>query len=310
MNIVEAYIKFKGQLLIFISGLSGCGKLSLAKNIARDFKLKLIDQFDYYKTNYDVTVSLPDGTTLINWYTDDAVDWNKFNEDIDKFKNNGLLVVGFSLPEDKITSIPDYHLHLNASKQVCMEKRKTFLENHKDKYEEEYKLIGTQTEKLKMNQLIFPYYLESIRKSKINKFINITPKQTEHSDQIIMSDDEIYDEAYNIIITFIKNYLYAPVNETSTETTKTPKVSQVSKTKKLYKKNSNGNEQKHRQDSKNEKFQRTTDSTTSATFELSEPDYIYDDKQNMDMVSALDDDFTEYDDGDGPIVALAPEPEQ
>ena len=34
MNIVEAYIKFKGQLLIFVSGLSGCGKSTIGKKIA------------------------------------------------------------------------------------------------------------------------------------------------------------------------------------------------------------------------------------------------------------------------------------
>jgi uridine kinase len=54
MNIVEAYIKFKGQLIIFISGLPACGKLILAKTIQTDFSLKLLNQFDYYKEDYKV----------------------------------------------------------------------------------------------------------------------------------------------------------------------------------------------------------------------------------------------------------------
>ena len=279
MNIVEAYIKFKGQLLIFVSGLSGCGKLALGKSIEKDFKLKLIDQFDYYKKDYDVTVSLPDGTKLINWYSDDAVDWDKLNDDIDKSKLKGLVVVGFSLPENKVR-VPDYHFHLNAPKQLCVEKRKTFLENNKEKHEEEYKLIGTQTEKLKMNQLIFPYYLESIKNSKINKFINI-----KQGDDKFLTEDEIYDEAYDILINFIRDFLYTP-NATSSDNTKTPKVTHVSKPKKEF-----------------SKFQRTDDESTSASFELGDSDYIYDDKENMDMVSSLED-TDDYEENDGPIVAI------
>ena len=113
MNIVEAYIKFKGQLIIFISGLPACGKMRLAKTIHKDFNLKLIDQFNYYKEDYNVTTQLKDGTTLINWYTDDAIDWSHLNEDIEKFKTEGLIVVGFSLPDDRVTLKPDYHIHLN-----------------------------------------------------------------------------------------------------------------------------------------------------------------------------------------------------
>ena len=49
MNYIEAYIKFKGQLVVFISGLSGCGKTKISKKISNSFKIKLIDQNKYYK---------------------------------------------------------------------------------------------------------------------------------------------------------------------------------------------------------------------------------------------------------------------
>lgn len=271
MNIVEAYIKFKGQLLIFISGLPGCGKLTLAKKIAQDFKLKLIDQFDYYKKDYDVKVTLPDGTIVINWYTDDAVDWDKFNKDLNEFKKEGLIVVGFSLPEDKIKTNIDFHIHLNISKQVCMDKRKIFLEKHKDKYEEEYKLIGTPVEKLKMNQLIYPYYLDSTKKSKINKFINMTT----------MTDEQVYDDAFDKIVAFIQEYLYQSSSQTPTDATpRTPKVSHVSKT-----------------------TQTQTDESISGSLELLDrPKYSaeIDENINLNMISALSDP-DDFDEGDGPI---------
>lgn len=265
MNIVEAYIKFKGQLLIFISGLPGCGKLSLAKNICRDFKIKIIDQFDYHKKGYDIETNLSDGTQVVNWYSDEAIDWDRMNEDIEKFKKDGLIVVGFSLVENKITSAPDYHVHLNIAKQLCMDRRKEFLEKHKDKeeYKEEYKLVDTQTEKLIMNKLIYPYYLESIPKSKINKFINLNNTD----------DDQVYDIAFEALIDVINKFLQAkdkPINDV----TKTPKVTDVTKTDSL--------------------------DTISASFELLEkPIYSYDDE--LDMLNKYND---EEDDGQIKFVSL------
>ncbi len=263
MNIIEAYIKFKGQLLIFISGLSGCGKSTIGKKIAKDFKLKLIDQFDYYKKGHDTKFTLPDNTTIINWYMDEAVDWDNFNKDIDEFKKNGLVVIGFSLPEDKIIAEHDFHIHLNISKQVCMEKRKAFLEKYKDKYEEEYKLIGTPVEKLKMNQIIYPYYIESTKKSKINKFANMNTQ----------TDDEAYNDIFNVLVKFISDYLYQP--KTNADPTKTPKVtdsvSQVT-------------------DSVSKVTNITTDNTDSisASLELmDEPKYVYDQSDDLDMVTYL-----------------------
>ena len=268
MNIIEAYIKYKGQLIILISGLPACGKLNLAKTIHKDFNLKLINQFDYYKKGYNKTITLHDGTTLINWYTDDAVDWEKLNKDIDENKDNGIIVVGFSLPADKITSNVDFHIHLNISKQACMDKRKAHVEKHKDKHPQEYKILGTPLEKLKMNKLIFPYYLESVKKSKIQKFINMMDK----------SDAEIYDIAFNYIIDFIEDYLY-PDSTQSNTTEKTPKVTKI--TKKPY--------------------TQTEPESISMTGELlDKPEYLYD--KELDMVTELSDP-EDYDaeKGEGPI---------
>ena len=269
MNIVEAYIKFKNQLIIFISGLPACGKLKLAKKVKRDFNLKLLNQFDYYRKDYNVKTTLQDGTILINWYTDLAIDWIKLNEDIDKYKKDGITVVGFSLPEDKFDKKDiDFHLHLNIPKQLCMEKRKDFVEKNKDKdkYKEEFSLIGTVTEKLRMNQLIFPYYLESMKKSKINKFINIAT----------MSDDEVYDTAFKYLIDFIEDYLYP---EDTASNSNTPKVTKIKKNINI----------------------KTESSSLSFSGELlNRPKYSYD--KDPDMITELTDKSdVDVDIGDGPI---------
>jgi uridine kinase len=197
MNIVDAYIKFKGDLIIFISGMSGCGKTSLAKKISKDLNLKFIEQFNYYKKNYDEKISLHDGTELVNWHSDDAIDWTLLNSDIGKLKSNGLVVAGFSLINEKIDHNVDYHLHLSISKQNCISRRHIYLEKHKKKYPEEYKDINSAIEKIKINKLIFPYYLESIQKSKINKFLNGNK----------LDNIQIYDTSWNIIIEHIQKYI-------------------------------------------------------------------------------------------------------
>ena len=51
MNIVEKYAEINGGILILISGLSGTGKTKLAKNIARDFKIDIINENKYCDKN-------------------------------------------------------------------------------------------------------------------------------------------------------------------------------------------------------------------------------------------------------------------
>ena len=58
MNVIEAYIKYKTQLIIFISGLSGCKKTFLAKKLSDNLKINFIDQFNYYKKNYKEKIEL------------------------------------------------------------------------------------------------------------------------------------------------------------------------------------------------------------------------------------------------------------
>lgn len=187
-NIVEAYIEFNNQLIILISGLPGCGKLALAKNISRDFKITLLDQENYFIKDYDIMteIKVEDNIyNVVNWYTDEAIDWDLLNKDIDLYKAKGVVVAGFSLPSDKITSKIDYHVHLNISKQQCLEKRSQCLEKYK-----QYDIV----DKSVMNKLVYPYYLDSRSRSKIDNFVNITD----------LSDDQVYDIVFDIIINFIQ----------------------------------------------------------------------------------------------------------
>lgn len=270
MNIVEAYIKFKGQFIILISGLPGCGKLNIAKSLSKDFKFKLLDQYNYYKKDYNEMSTLQDGTKVINWYNDNAIDWDKLKDDIEKDKKKGVIVVGISFPQDKIRG--DYHVHLTMSKQMCMDKRKEFLEKHKDenKYDQEYKILNTPTEKLIMNQLIFPYYLEARKNSKIDKWINM---------DTIESEDDVYDIVFNHMLDIVKTYLAEHDKQIISE--KTAKVT---------------------------KDTETCPETISSSIELlDEPRESYD--RNTDMIEEYFMKPEDFDEGDGPVKLGYPDAE-
>ena len=194
MNVVEAYIKFNKQFIIFISGLSpGSGKTLVAKNIKKDFGIKMLNQINYYKKDYKNKIKLPNDKEIINWDSDDSIDWKNFNKDIKKNKSKGIIVCGFSFPKDKITEKANFHIHLSISKKNNLEKRKEMTENN-DKYSH----LDFNTIKLVMNQLTYPYYLDTLNRSNINKFIN-----TNKYDK-----NQIYDQVFDSLMEFIFNSLY------------------------------------------------------------------------------------------------------
>lgn len=202
MNIVEAYIKFKGQLIIFITGISGCGKNKLAKSIANELNLKLFDQNEYYIPDFNKQTKLINGQTVVNWYDDDAIDWNKLNKDIEESKQ--CVVTGMSI--SKITLKPDYHIHINLSKQKCIEKRRRFLTKYKEHHQQEYAHINSQMEKSIMNTVIYPYILEKLKESKVNFYINADDKTFE----------QILQESLTNIFAMISDFLYTDNNATQT----------------------------------------------------------------------------------------------
>lgn len=67
MNIVEAFIKFNGELIIIISGLSGSNKTKLSDEISRDFKIKKIDIEMFCISENKNKISLDNGISVIDW---------------------------------------------------------------------------------------------------------------------------------------------------------------------------------------------------------------------------------------------------
>jgi uridine kinase len=204
MNVFEAYLKQKKQFIILISGFSGSGKTLLAKNIARDFKINNINLNDYYKDDFDETMEMKteDGNVnVVDWDNPDAVDWDRFNKDVEviKDKKEGVVISGFGFYDDKITFKPDMNIHIKITKEKLLDNRQKFLEEN-----EGSKLNHIKDMKLELqilNRMSYPHYIKSIagtENAKIYKFINAGE----------MDNDKIYDVAFEYIIDRIEKYLY------------------------------------------------------------------------------------------------------
>ena len=200
INIVEAYIKFKGQLVILISGISGTGKKELANHLSRVLKIGYINTLKFYKKDYNTKIKLPSGEEVINWDSDDAVDWKELHKEIDSQKSKGVVVSGEAFQKKNMTVPIDFHLHIKKKKQDIIQHRKDFLEKHKNEpeFQKEYKFMQDSSWIWKFNQITYPYYLKSVENSVINKFLNSSE----------MTNDKIYDEAFDYLMNSISKYLY------------------------------------------------------------------------------------------------------
>lgn len=218
MNIVEAYVKFNNGMIIIISGLSGSGKTKVASYIEKDLKIKKIDLDDYCKEENHITVKLPNDITVEDWDHIDVYDWKKFNEDVEKYKNRGVVLCGAYFPSDKITSNVDFHIHIKISKQQIIEKRTEYIKKYPDKCPTLKEHLDSNIVKLLINTVTYPHYIEYRNKSKIDLWISADELTTE----------KIYDNVFDFLMGKIQQFLNARVNSSQ----KTQNKSDIKKTRK------------------------------------------------------------------------------
>lgn len=209
MNIIEAYIKFKGQLLILISGISGSGVSQLSKTLSSDLKLAYITYKDYLiePEKTAVTYQKNGSTTTLeitNWDTDDVIDWDKFLKAINNKKKDGVIVCSPSFPLKKINDmfVADMHFHIKLSKQNLLKRR---LQH--DKLHNPLEAMDEAELIMLFNKFTFPYYIYTTTESyKITKFINAN----EFVDRNLPKDeydDKLATECFDSIIKIISTWL-------------------------------------------------------------------------------------------------------
>lgn len=194
INFIEEYILQNKELIILISGLSGSKKSSLAKEMYRDFKLKLINLDDYCDNNKVPVIEVL-GEKIKDWDDIISYDWNKFNNHIEKYKNNGCIIYGDAFPTDKLTFETNFHIHITVLKERLVEKRREFIEKNPELCKD--MMIFLDKLSSFINKVTYSHYIENRKKSKINLWIN--------SDED--SIDVLYDKSFEFIMNGIKKFL-------------------------------------------------------------------------------------------------------
>lgn len=198
MNISEEYIMVNKGLIILISGLSGTNKSLLAKEIEKDFKLKLIDINEYCINENNVPIVEIFGLKIKDWDDVNTYNWTKINEDVSKYKVNGCVVVGDMFPKSKFKQDKYFHIHLTISKEKLVEKRKIIIQkNEKGKCNDlkqfTNNLLGF------INKITYPHYIKYREDSKIDFWIK--------------SDENTIEEMYNKTFDFIQDRMIKSLDE-------------------------------------------------------------------------------------------------
>lgn len=164
-SLFQQYKNKYGNLLILISGASGAGKSHWAKRLSKVLGLKYIEQDDFYRSPLLMpNFTYSNGQSMPNWDCLDAIDIKKQNETINKHIANGVIFSGFACRESVFEHKVNFHLHLKISPETCIARRQ---EQHKDPSE-----MGAMIVK----ELVYPFYLETLKLSKINVIIDANEK--------------------------------------------------------------------------------------------------------------------------------------
>lgn len=92
MNILEAYIKKYGQIIILILGLPCSNKSEIAKELATDLNLSIININDYLKQESFIEKIVSDVKFKLYEHPDNY-DWNKLCSDVDEKKKEWTCAV-------------------------------------------------------------------------------------------------------------------------------------------------------------------------------------------------------------------------
>lgn len=190
MNILEAYIKSHGQIIILIIGLPCTNKSTFAKELGSDLNVSVIKIGDYLdKTKY--VEHEEDGFKFKLYDHKENYDWEKFNNAVNEKKSSGVIIYGNNLDVSKINFKVDFTFFYSMSKSMCknvMIERKIITDGEEDQ----------ARNNIYFDKMFFPMYekLKDELKTvlKINKFINIKPNT---------DTTKICDELFNNLMDLI-----------------------------------------------------------------------------------------------------------
>lgn len=153
----------KTTKILAISGISGAGKTTTGKLLAKHLNCPFIDEDWFFLTNMPIAI-LSNGTKKRNYDSDQSIDLDKFNRriDLEKQNNDYLVVVGFSLRTYffEQQNKPTIHFHIKIPKELSFQARITS------------KRLQEDAEKFMFNEYVYPYYEETLKMSTIDYMID------------------------------------------------------------------------------------------------------------------------------------------
>ena len=199
MNIIEAYIYHKTQLIIAISGFITDKTEKIINVLCSDLKINKINLCSYYKTSFADKITFDDNTTQMDFESNDIYNWNDINNVVNNNKKNGIIIYSPYIPSEQCNFDIDIHIHITSNKHTIFD----YMDNQIKKNPDIYKaLINKKNLKHYVDNIIFKRYEQNIRNMKINKFIKLNDSNNNYL-------DELYGNIFDYIITKIKKFLYA-----------------------------------------------------------------------------------------------------
>lgn len=174
--------------LYVVSGLSGSGKSTVLKWLDKHNKLKpnsiIIDQDSYFyskqgKKQKMPTVRLSNNSIVMNYDSPLSIDNKKLENDVKLHLNEGknVYLSGFMFRYNMYDLKPNIHFHIIIGKEMSL-KRREYSKNYVNDF-------LRNRDKMMMDEVIFPAYLETLRFSKIDYYLDGTKQIKENAEIIV-----------------------------------------------------------------------------------------------------------------------------
>jgi gluconate kinase len=153
-----------------ISGISGTGKTTIGKMVAKYKNWTFIDQDSFYLQEKPL-IMLSLGIKVKNWDCIESIDWHKLNNEVKKtLQLNNVLLVGFALWSSYISFPVEKHIHLFYGTGIdndiilCYFNRKESKNLTNDNILKDISII---------KELVFPFYFKTLENSIITHYIRV-----------------------------------------------------------------------------------------------------------------------------------------
>ena len=152
--------------IIAISGISGAGKSTIGKLLAKKLNAGFIDQ-DWFNSGNKQQATLSNGYIVTNYDCDNISNIKNFNDAISSNKHDNLVVVGYNLRDHFFNkeNKPNIHFNILIPKELSLETRltvKAFSDERRS------------NEELYFLEYLYPYYEDTLKNMNIDYIINGT----------------------------------------------------------------------------------------------------------------------------------------